>query len=175
MEAPCPYIAHHKPQDIICDFLNGYAFGNVLGVGIQSLKGWWTVDSVEMNIAATASNTNQGVDVELQATPIIIAPLQTRVVPFFLNQSAPFTGDTLGLVIHLKSGSLSENISVFLPVVHHQLTSSERKALKGTFLSAATSLSAFLAIPPALSNPQQQPPILALRQLFQKPVFPHLT
>ena len=107
-------------------------------------------------------------DVELQATPIIIAPLQTRVVPFFLRQSAAFTGDALGLVIRLKSGSLSETVSVSLPVVHHQLASSERNALKGTFLSAGTSLSAFLAIPPALSSPQQQPPVLALRQLISK-------
>ena len=55
IEELCPFITHRKSQDIICDFFNGYAFGNALGVGIQSLKDWWTVASVELTTAATVS------------------------------------------------------------------------------------------------------------------------
>lgn len=186
IQEPRPSVIHQESQDVICDFLNGYAFGNILGVGIQSLKGWWTVETVEISTATTVtmvplvtpfigSSTKQGVDVELQVTPLVVAPLQTRIVPFFLRQSAPFPGNALELDIHLKSGSLSETISISLPAVHHQLASSEGQALKGTFLFTGSSPTAFLAIPPALNSPRQQPPILALRQLISKPTFLHLT
>lgn len=32
-------------QDVICDFVDGYAFGDALGFGLRSVDGWWTVTS----------------------------------------------------------------------------------------------------------------------------------
>jgi len=37
-------------QNEWCDFADGYAFGNYIGVGIQSISGWWTVSSVEVDV-----------------------------------------------------------------------------------------------------------------------------
>ena len=43
---PLVPVAHVQSHDIACDFVGGWAFGNALGVGMRSLDGWWTVDSV---------------------------------------------------------------------------------------------------------------------------------
>ena len=39
-------VVREASQDIICDFVDGQAFGSVLGVGFRSVSGWWTVMSV---------------------------------------------------------------------------------------------------------------------------------
>lgn len=54
IQEPSSHFAiHQKSQDVICDFLDGYAFGNVFGFGIQSLKGWWTIENVELDTPDT--------------------------------------------------------------------------------------------------------------------------
>lgn len=40
-----PFV-HEPSQDVICDFLGGYAFGDALGIGLRSISGWWTVVDV---------------------------------------------------------------------------------------------------------------------------------
>lgn len=39
-------VVREASHDIVCDFLDGYAFGNSIGVGLRSLDDWWTVQSV---------------------------------------------------------------------------------------------------------------------------------
>lgn len=34
-------------HDILCDFVDGYALGDALGVGLRSLAGWWIVEGLE--------------------------------------------------------------------------------------------------------------------------------
>ena len=33
---------------VACDFVDGWAFGDALGVGVRSISGWWTVTSVSL-------------------------------------------------------------------------------------------------------------------------------
>ena len=33
---------------MICDFIDGFAFGEAMGIGIQSIVGWWTVTDVDL-------------------------------------------------------------------------------------------------------------------------------
>lgn len=35
-------------QTVICDFTDGFAFGEAIGIGIQSIVGWWTVTDVDL-------------------------------------------------------------------------------------------------------------------------------
>jgi hypothetical protein len=41
-------IVHEPSLNVVCDFIDGYAFGEAIGVGIRSIAGWWTVMSVEL-------------------------------------------------------------------------------------------------------------------------------
>lgn len=36
-------VAHEPTLDVICDFVDGYAFGQALGVAIRAGVDWWTV------------------------------------------------------------------------------------------------------------------------------------
>ncbi len=36
-------------HDIACDFVDGWAFGDAIGVGVRSLQGWWAVTSVSVS------------------------------------------------------------------------------------------------------------------------------
>jgi hypothetical protein len=103
-------------------------------------------------------------DLKLPAKQTVIAPLQTRIVPLFIDQSAPFVDEVIEFDILLKSGHLVEKLSLSIPITNRFLTSLERRALKGTFVWAGSSASTFLAIPPAIDNAEQTPPILTLRE-----------
>lgn len=35
-------VLHHPFQNVSCDFVSGYAFGDSIGISIQSISGWWT-------------------------------------------------------------------------------------------------------------------------------------
>ncbi|KAF8197391.1 hypothetical protein BJ912DRAFT_1078312, partial [Pholiota molesta] len=149
-------VIHQESQDMVCDFLDGYAFGSIFGIGIQSLNGWWTVESVILKTPTI------GMDLKLPAKQTVIAPLQTRIVPLFIDQSAPFVDEVIEFDILLKSGHLVEKLSLSIPITNRFLASLERRALKGTFVWAGSSASTFLAIPPAVDNAEQTPPILTL-------------
>jgi hypothetical protein len=40
------FFTYHPSQTVICDFIDGFAFGEAIGIGIQSIVGWWTVTEV---------------------------------------------------------------------------------------------------------------------------------
>ena len=42
------FFVYHPSQTVICDFIDGFAFGEAMGIGIQSIVGWWTVTDVDL-------------------------------------------------------------------------------------------------------------------------------
>jgi hypothetical protein len=42
------FFAYHPSQTVVCDFIDGFAFGEAMGIGIQSIVGWWTVSDVDL-------------------------------------------------------------------------------------------------------------------------------
>ena len=33
---------------VVCDFVDGWAFGGALGVGVRSVSGWWTITGASL-------------------------------------------------------------------------------------------------------------------------------
>lgn len=46
MEDDTETFAHEPTQDVVCDFVDGFAFGDVIGIGVRSIVGWWTVTDI---------------------------------------------------------------------------------------------------------------------------------
>ena len=46
-------VVRDESHDIVGDFVDGWAFGDAVGIGLRSLDGWWTVTkaTVAANIA----------------------------------------------------------------------------------------------------------------------------
>lgn len=44
-----PGIVRDTLQDVICDFVDGFSFGDALGFGLRSSNGWWTVKSAALS------------------------------------------------------------------------------------------------------------------------------
>jgi hypothetical protein len=103
---------------------------------------------------------------KLRAQSFSIAPLQTRIVPVFLTQTAPFDGTELIFNIRaISENGRTETLSITLPVKHHASASiSDGEILKGSFLFASSSPSLFLATPPMFKEEKPLPPVLALRK-----------
>jgi len=43
IQVPVAQYVREPSQDVICDFMDGIAFGDALGIGIRCIAGWWTV------------------------------------------------------------------------------------------------------------------------------------
>lgn len=46
IEDAVPQVLRESTQDVICDFVDGHAFGDALGLGFRSVADWWTIQSV---------------------------------------------------------------------------------------------------------------------------------
>ncbi|CAA7270176.1 unnamed protein product [Cyclocybe aegerita] len=151
-------VVHQKTQDVSCDFLDGYAFGDALGIGIQSAAGWWTVKGV----SATSNQT--GLDILLSDVSFTIAPSQTRILPLRIHQTTPFFGETIIFDLTLESGTDSQILSISMPVTQRRLREiTGRQVLKGSFFFASSMPSSFLTMPPPMTNVSSAyPPMLAL-------------
>ncbi|KZT03565.1 uncharacterized protein LAESUDRAFT_814646 [Laetiporus sulphureus 93-53] len=154
-----PTVALMSSHDVSCDFINGWAFGDALGIGVRSVSGWWTVKKVSL-----ASHID-GLELMLVNT-IRIAPTQTRIVPVRITQNASVALIQLSLDLHLVSGGASEILRVTLPVVHHALwnaTVYPTDGIKASYFFAATMPTAFIVKPPQeLNSGEPHPPVLAL-------------
>lgn len=42
-------IERDSNQDVVCDFVDGFAFGDAIGFGLRSADGWWTVKSATLS------------------------------------------------------------------------------------------------------------------------------
>ncbi|KAF7338633.1 Transmembrane protein [Mycena venus] len=148
-------------QDVLCDFVDGYAFGDALGVGVRSLGGWWTATG-----AVLTSNVN-GFDVQL-LRPTTLAPSQTRIVPLRIVQSGRYTRASLGIRLTLTEAESNKTLalSITLPVKHHPAWSTGNlSTITGTYFYAQEMPTAFSAFPPLRENAEHEdpkPPILCL-------------
>ena len=43
LESKQKTVVRERSLDVICDFVDGIAFGDALGVGLRSIDGWWTI------------------------------------------------------------------------------------------------------------------------------------
>ncbi|KAJ7871501.1 hypothetical protein B0H14DRAFT_3570057 [Mycena olivaceomarginata] len=132
-------------QDVLPDFVDGYAFGNAIGLGVRNLGGRWTVTDAVLNSEST------GFSIEL-LRPTTLAPSQTRIVPLRIVQTGKFTDTTLGINLTLTSPDTNKTLSL-------------SAAFPRTRFHAQEMPTAFTAFPPLLENTkdqQPQPPILCL-------------
>ncbi|KAJ7771786.1 hypothetical protein B0H16DRAFT_1772103, partial [Mycena metata] len=161
VEEPSDSAVLEPTQDVLCDFLDGFAFGDALGLGVRSRGGWWTVTD------AVLASKSDGLDVELLRSTTI-APSQTRIVPLRIVQTARFTKSALHIKLTLSSETQTKpmTLSVSLPVKHLPAWSTNNlSAIMGSYFYAQEMPTLFAAFPPLLENlenQEPQPPILAL-------------
>ncbi|KAJ7470355.1 hypothetical protein FB451DRAFT_1038083 [Mycena latifolia] len=160
-EAPSHAVTLEPTQDVICDFVDGYAFGDALGLGVRSLAGWWTVTDAVLMFKL------EGFRVEL-LRPTRIAPSQTRIVPLRIIQTAQFSRPRLDIKLTVTSDTdtKSMTVSVVLPLKHLPRWSEKTlSAIKGSYFYAQEMPTVFSVFPPLLDNVEDQkpqPPILCL-------------
>lgn len=170
---------HNESQHIIPDFVDGFSFGNVVGLAVQSLHGSWAIQDVSLDGSTAVSLKNplpylslnlkfpqSHVQAKLRAQSFNIVPLQTRIIPVTLIQTDPFDGTELTFKLEaISDDGRIEMLSITLPVKHHNSQSiSEGEVIRGSFLFASSSPSLFLAMPPISKQEKPLPPILALRE-----------
>ncbi|KAJ7074338.1 hypothetical protein C8F01DRAFT_1043491 [Mycena amicta] len=146
IESPALEVVLEPSQNVVCDFVDGYTFGDAFGIGLRSLGGWWTISS------ARAENFA----IELSRS-IIIAPSQTRIVPLRILQTAQYLGSTIDVVLTISSKEGRE-IEVATTLAVNQLPA-DAKFIYASYFSAGVP-TLFTAISPVLEN--NGPPILAL-------------
>jgi hypothetical protein len=64
IQLPTALYVREPSQDVICDFVDGIAFGDALGIGIRCISGWWTV------IDVAVKNTEARVILTLPQPPV---------------------------------------------------------------------------------------------------------
>ncbi|KAJ7632248.1 hypothetical protein FB45DRAFT_744737 [Roridomyces roridus] len=157
-EKPSQSIKLEQSQDVICDFVDGYAFGDAIGVGLRSLGGWWTVTSAIMAVES------KGFSVEL-LQPTKIAPSQMRIIPLRIIQTERFTKSTFAINLSLVSDTgANSTVAVKLPLNHLRPWSTDSlSAIKGSYFYSKAMPTLFSAFPPLLENGDKPcPPVLCL-------------
>lgn len=175
-------VVREATQDVVCDFVDNFAFGDAIGLGLRSVDGWWTVT----NVSTGASSVNDSFSSDFQCLtfrqgltltlirPTRIAEGQTRIVPIRITQTRPFSQAFIDLKITLTSGA-SETIVTIESLPVKQLsgwTESVYSPIKGTYFYARSMPTVFLALPPRYAGPPK-PPILALRTFLPSPPSHH--
>ncbi|EGN96142.1 hypothetical protein SERLA73DRAFT_124984 [Serpula lacrymans var. lacrymans S7.3] len=157
-------IVREPMQDVVCDFVDGMAFGDAIGVGLRSIDGWWAV---------TSATLRQHQDKQLEQDIVLsliqvahIAPTQTGIIPIHISQTKNTKLTELPIDLTVVSESTSFVISLTLPIKHHvQWTPTHYEAIKATYFFVESMPTAFLALPPKqpnLDSGSARAPILAL-------------
>ncbi|KAF7778870.1 hypothetical protein Agabi119p4_3215 [Agaricus bisporus var. burnettii] len=149
-------IQHEPSQDVLCDFVDGYAFGEALGVGLRnSRRDWLSITRVESRTPGVSLKLKQAVQ---------LAPTQVRVVSFTISQDRPLHADKLEIVVTESSESGQESsIRVSLAITHKSaIRSCDHQSIKATYFSGDSTPTNFLAVPPTGQGKIAYPPILAL-------------
>ncbi|KZT74257.1 hypothetical protein DAEQUDRAFT_702566 [Daedalea quercina L-15889] len=147
---------------VACDFVDGWAFGDALGVGMRSVSGWWTVDGVSLGTRELIDRLN----ITLLQN-ITLAPTQTRIVPLKLVQLLPFGGLEIPISLHLTSQENKKEILQTSVTVrqHPHWSPSEIPAagIQATYFYGTSTPTAFMVTPPEDPNEgRPKPPVLAL-------------
>ncbi|KAI0698480.1 hypothetical protein BC835DRAFT_1268955 [Cytidiella melzeri] len=140
-----PTVVTAGTHNVIPDFVEGWAFGDALGVGIRSSGDWWTVeDFVFANLALTIRLSEK----------TRIAPGQTTVIPLTIIQHDAFIEDSIELEFHLKSSSGAETtVATSLDLKHlTNWDSTSYSPIVSTHLSPHLTPTAFLSIPPKVTG-----------------------
>ncbi|KXN90500.1 hypothetical protein AN958_04172 [Leucoagaricus sp. SymC.cos] len=156
-------ILHHEPsQDVLCDFVDGFVFGEAIGIGFRSTD-WSTVTVVKSNNPLMRNVTVQELELRLKQSTRI-APSQLRVVPLIVFQHRPFYSSSLEMVATAITESGDElQIHLTLPITQRNTASVyEHVALMATYLFGTSMPTAFTAIPPVNKPQNSNPPVLAL-------------
>ncbi|KAI0747842.1 hypothetical protein C8Q80DRAFT_1219255 [Daedaleopsis nitida] len=153
-------VARDESHDVLPDFVDGWAFGDAIGLGLRGLEGWWTVVGIR-----TSAVISDYVELSLvQETRI--APTQTRIVPFRLTQTKPVSAEKIEFTLKLRSGDMTSEILVTIPVQHQaQWTSTEvpSAGIKASYFFSTSMPTLFVVSPPKDPNGDTpSPPILAL-------------
>ncbi|KAG6832731.1 hypothetical protein H0H92_012303 [Tricholoma furcatifolium] len=162
LEASTQVLVHEPAQDIACDFVDGKAFGDAIGIAMRSVSGWWTVTG------ASVRNTEV---IKLSAKrDTIIAPTQTRIVPFSIAQIDKFELSTLDVSLEVTSPEGGhETVDIKIPVKHrHRWNQTSYERIKATYFYGLDMPTAFLVVPPIHhTSGKTFPPILALLKNIQ--------
>ncbi|KAJ7090213.1 hypothetical protein B0H15DRAFT_779111 [Mycena belliarum] len=161
VESPSESANLESTQDVICDFVDGYAFGDAIGLGVRSLGGWWTVTD------AVLAFKSEGFQVEM-LRPTKLGPSQTRIVPLRIIQTAPFLKPRLEIKLTLTADTGAKSLTLSAVINLKQLPRWSEEALSaisGSYFYAQEMPTVFAAFPPLLENlPEEKPrpPILCL-------------
>ncbi|TFK25060.1 hypothetical protein FA15DRAFT_687246 [Coprinopsis marcescibilis] len=153
--------AYEPTLNVVPNFIDGYSFGNALGIGLRGLADWINVDGAAV---ADASDAAPSVSVSL-LRGTRVGPGQTRVIPLFISQTLPFTGSHLKILLNVNSIAGAETVAISLPVKHlGQWSESSRAKIIGSFFFSRSTPSLFSALPPLdpSSGSTNGPPIVAL-------------
>lgn len=104
----------------------------------------------------------------------VIAPTQTRIVPFYLSQTDVFRLHSIDVEVKaISRDGVHRTIAVLIPVHHQRLWNQTLyQPIKATYFYALEMPTAFLVVPPVLQNfGGKSPPILALRMCLPFSVF----
>ncbi|TBU28927.1 hypothetical protein BD311DRAFT_757466 [Dichomitus squalens] len=154
-----PAVVRVDSHDVVSDFVDGWAFGNAVGVGLRSLDGWWTVTG-----ASVSANLAEIFEVSL-LQKARIAPTQTRIIPITLTQRAPLRHDSIELTLTVESQDAVSEVRIAIPVEHYAQWSADdvpAAGIKASFFYGTSMPASFIVIPPREPTNAPPPPILAL-------------
>ncbi|KAI9466043.1 hypothetical protein BJY52DRAFT_1112744 [Lactarius psammicola] len=168
LDSPTVAMRREASRDVVPDFVDGFAFGDALGIGLRCMSASsWTVTTLSSSTESRHAVSRKAFGITLSLiseTRFVMG--QTRVLPVRIAQSRAFSGDTFSFDVHATSGESS----LVLPVQVHvsQLDSwsmADTTVIKATYFSPDTAPLGFIALPPEKLNAPHQipgPPILAL-------------
>ncbi|KAI0637266.1 hypothetical protein C8Q77DRAFT_1051392 [Trametes polyzona] len=151
-------VARDASQDVYPDFVEGWAFGEALGVGLKSVDAWWTVEN-----ATAPANLAEVIDL---LEKIRLAPRQHRIVPLRLTQTRPLDVVQLDFQLEVSSDSgLIDAIEVSIPVKNREhwcKGGDQASGITASYFFASSNPTAFLVKPPEKPNDgPAYPPVLA--------------
>ncbi|KAI0028355.1 hypothetical protein K488DRAFT_89825 [Vararia minispora EC-137] len=154
------HVVHETTLDVLCDFVDGYAFGDAIGIGIRSTAGWWTVSGARL------IRPIPGFSLNFLGDGISLFPGQARTVPLRISQERPIEDtDVLEIEIELENASLGKATRhTSLKVIHKQLCGKIGLITASYFfaLSVPTAFVVKRSLEQTSSMDQPHAPLLAL-------------
>ncbi|KAJ8699615.1 hypothetical protein PTI98_002711 [Pleurotus ostreatus] len=165
---PSTHVVHEPTQDVMCDFVDGWAFGNALGIGMRSVDGWWTVKEVTLE-DSNPDNIPKDITLRLKQETHL-APSQTRIIPIVIEQHSAFCGGELRIRVRAQGQSTlyPSTVSVTVPIKHLEGWDGKDRpklySIKASYFYAHSMPTNFVVVPPLYRNEGEvsKAPILCL-------------